>query len=82
MQKFDDATEVEEWLDTFDYEQFWEQTDPNNLNAEERENCDLSISQGVDKAMILKCIKATKRLEIIREQGLKVRIYQPPVTLH
>ena len=82
MQSFDDATEVEEWLETLDYEQFWQETDPHGLNADERASCDMSIAQGVDKAMILRCIKAAMRLEIIEEQNLKVRIYQPPVTLH
>lgn len=82
MQKFEDKQEVAEWLETLNYEQFWQETDPNGLNAIERSNCDISIARGVDKDMILRCIKAKKRLEIVHEQDLKVRITKPKTTLH
>lgn len=82
MLKFEDSNEVEEWLETLDYEQFWQEADPHGLESDYRDNCDTSISRGVDKAMILKCIKAEKRLQIIREQNLKVRITKRPIILH
>ncbi|MCP4099364.1 MAG: hypothetical protein GY748_24340 [Planctomycetaceae bacterium] len=82
MQRFEDSNDVEEWLETLDYERFWQETDPNGLNADERANCDISVTQGVDKAVILKCIKAAKRLEIIREQNLGTRDIHPPIILH
>ena len=82
MQQFEDQTELEEWLDDLDYEGFWKATDPHGLDAEYKANCDASIAEGVDKEMILGCIKARKRLEIISDQNLRVRITKKRPMLH
>ena len=82
MEKFEDQQELEDWLDTLDYEAFWQAIDPNNLNPGFKNDCDISVARGVDKTVILKCIKAKKRIEIVKEQNLKPRYYHNPPTLH
>ena len=82
MQQFEDQTELEDWLDQLDYEGYWQAVDPLGLDAEFKANCDASIAEGVDKDMILGCIQAAKRLEIIREQKLRVRITKQRPSLH
>ena len=82
MQQFEDQTDLEEWLETLDYEAFWKAIDPHGLNPEYKAGCDASITEGVDKDMILGCIKARKRLEIIAEQNLRVRITKQRPMMH
>ena len=82
MQKFEDQRDLAEWLDTLDYEAFWQAVDPNGLDYQLKADCDASIAKGVDKQVILQCIKAKKRIEIVKAQNLKPRIYHDPPTLH
>jgi len=82
MQKFEDQQDLQEWLDTLDYDAFWKATDPNGLDYDYKASCDASIAQGVDQQVILKCIKAKKRIEIVKDQNLKPRYYHDSPTLH
>lgn len=82
MQKFEDQIELEEWLECLDYEAFWEETDPYGLNIAERNHCECEIARGIDKDLILNCLKGMKRIEIVKEQNLKPRYYHDPPTLH
>lgn len=81
MHIFEDQQELKEWLDTLDYDGFWKAVDPNGLEVDQKANCDASIANGVDRDVILTCIKARKRLEIVKAQNLKPRYYRDPPVL-
>lgn len=82
MVQFKDSDEVSEWLETLNYDQFWKEAEPFGMGSNYRANCDVSIARGVDKAMILKCVKSELRLKIIKAQDLKVRITKERASLH
>ena len=82
MQKFEDQIELEEWLERLDFEAFWRETDPHGLNRAERDHCEREIARGIDKNLILDCLKGMKRIEIVKDQNLKPRYYHDPPTLH
>jgi hypothetical protein len=82
MQHFEDRKDLEEWLETLDYDAFWKAADPFGMDEDYRASCDASITKGVDQSMILKCIKSELRLKIVKEQNLKPRYYHAPPILH
>ncbi|MGJ8527450.1 hypothetical protein [Maritalea sp.] len=79
---FKDIQELEEHLEPLSYEEFWLQIDPNGLDVDYRAHCDQEIANGVDKDTVLTCIKAAKRLEIIRAQRLEYRVEMEEFLLH
>ena len=82
MQQFEDRQDLKEWLETLNYETFWQEAEPFGMGQDYRANCDLSIAKGASKDTVLYCLKAELRLKILEEQDLKSRIYHQPPSLH
>lgn len=83
MELFDDANDVEEWLELLDYESFWTEIAALDLEIQSREGCDEQIARGiVDEATLLFVLKGMARLELIERFNLKRRDTMPFYSLH
>lgn len=74
MRKFDDREELEAWLEALDYEAFWREIAPFRLTLPNRAECDDRIDEGVDRATILSVLQMLARMQIVEEQGLRLRV--------
>ncbi|MBN9304896.1 MAG: hypothetical protein BGO82_10700 [Devosia sp. 67-54] len=85
MMQFDDSDDVEEWLETLGYEDFWTQADlfVLELCGQSRACCDRQIASGsIDANTVLDVLKGMARLELIERFSLKPRDIMPWYSLH
>lgn len=80
---FEDAKDVEEWLEPLGYEAFWREIAEYPVSIQSRESCDAQIAAGtVDEALVLQVLKGMVRSQIVLEQDLKPRLYAAEMSLH
>lgn len=76
MEKFRYIDDVVKWLAPMNYEEFWYAIEPHHLVIQERSHCDDEIANGVERDLVLSCLKYMARDEIAKAQNLK----RKPVT--
>lgn len=79
MIAFEDIDDVQEWLEPFGYDAFWEAVAPWNVfDAMDRAHFDKVLAHGVtDLETMLICLKAEVRIALTDRLGLKDRVYMP-----
>lgn len=83
MELFEDADDVEEWLEPLGYEGFWRKTAAFDFDAELRQNFDEQIAAGiVDEATVLSVMKGIARLELIKRFKLGPCDRMPVLSFH
>lgn len=86
MMQFKDADDVEEWLETLDYDAFWlEAADAFvlDLYGQSRDTCDKQIaSRSIDENTVLCALKGMARLELVERFNLRTRDIMPWHSLH
>jgi len=77
---FEDIQDVQEWLQLFDIEAFWEAVAPWQVfSSEDREHYDTVIAEGeVCPDLVLTCLKEMVRMELTERFNLSDRTYEPP----
>ncbi len=74
MRTFDDREELEAWLEALDYEGFWREIVSFDLALPDRAECDARIGDGVPRATVLSVLQMLARMQIVQEQGLRLRV--------
>lgn len=78
MEIFEDIDDVRDWLEVMDYETFWRETEPFQIETQPRWHCDALIASGeVSEELILDCLKMMARIELTEMLGLPPRIHEP-----
>lgn len=80
MTIFEDIQDVEEWLEPFEINAFWDAVAPWDVFAgEERAHYEQVLAKGdVCPDLVLSCLKGMVRMELQARLDLKDRYYEPP----
>lgn len=80
MVVFEDIQDVQEWLEPFEIDAFWDAVAPWAVfTGDERAHYEQVLAKGeVCPDLVLTCLKGMTRMELQMRFGLKDRTYEPP----